>query len=214
MPINSNYPSSLDSAQNLLVARNNWAATLSANVSASSPDIPMFVAANLPDLQATNGVVSIGSEVIRYSYWEEDQNGVVTLRGCARGYDGTPSTQHLAGERVELRWVAQHHNLLSDAIRKIQGAIGTNPQAGFVDLVARLANTLPVTVLKTNTTDWGFEHSRGRIVSIQLWRLVEPPQDDNYEWFDAPIRQHVVTAGASTVSITLPSNTTGFLIYA
>ena len=204
MPVNitTKYPASVDLPTDLLVAVNNWRVPLAQDISASATSLPLQSTAGL---QPAHGVVSIGGEVIGYEYIDGNQ-----LENCARGFDGTTASNHYAGTMVELRWVAQHHNLLSLAVRTIQGVLGPNPLDGYNTIAQRLERTLPTNVAFPNpTTEWNFQHDKRRLADIQLWRMTGT---DTYEKFNAAIKQEVNTGGPSQVTIDLAVATAGFAV--
>lgn len=204
------YPGDLDTAAGLLRPLNNWAVTLSAPVSVGSTDIavnPSPLLAALAAVQPTNGVLSLGNEVVTYGLID---TGLNVFTGCSRGQDGTIATGHGAGERVELRWIAAHHNILVEAIRAIQATLGTDPGGAPGQSVAtRLDRGLPHVIGFTATDDWSFTHNKRRIVGVQLWREIGV---DEYALFTAPIQQLVDSVGVSTVSISLPAAETGYAV--
>jgi hypothetical protein len=162
----SNFPSALTTDLDLLIAVNNWTATLTNSITTTNVDIPISTAVGL---QATDGLVSLGDEVILYSFIETS-GGFVVLRNCTRGYDGTPMRAHASGTRVELRTVAAHHNRLSAAIRAIESALGTGILGGSASLTARLAASEPLTYTFSATIAWStLVPSRGRPFACQCW---------------------------------------------
>mgnify|MGYP006279547103 CR=1 FL=1 len=193
----SSYPASLDSAEDLYIATNNTATVL---VGAITPSSTSITIANASGLQATSGLVSIGSEIIKYS--SIDTGGVnPVLLGCTRGFDGSVAKSHTDGSRVDIRWVADHHNVLSSAIRKIQNELGVSPSsADFSSVALRLAANLPLIVPMSLGTDWSFTHDRRRIVGVQLWRSNGL---GGYELFTAPVSQELNPAGTAQVTINL-----------
>lgn len=199
------FPSALDIAEDLLIAVNNFATTCIGFVSSGQDAVTVVSATGLP----ASGVVSIDTEVIKYGYIDLSGNNPV-LRDCTRAYDGTIGVQHNDGAKVELRVVASHHNLLSTAIRTVEGALGVNPQDSYADLAARLQQRLPIQLSRTSSTVWTLTHDRKRVVCVQLWRKVDTNQ---YELFDAAITQEVNTSGDSTVTINLSSAEEGYAIY-
>ncbi len=199
------FPAALDTAQDLLIAANNFATNCIGFVSSGQAAIAVVSSTGLP----ASGVISIDSEVISYGYIDTGGANPV-LRDCTRAFDGTNGAQHADGSRVELRWVASHHNVLSAAIRAIQGALGINPQGTFADLVTRLEQTLPVTLARSPDTVWTFTHDRKRVVSVQLWRKVAT---NEYELFESTSTQQVNSSGTSTVTIELAHSEEGYVIY-
>ena len=205
------YPSIVDGMSLLLKAVNSWTTTLAADIDANTAIIPLE---SIDGLEITGGVVSIGTEVIHYrSVSTRGPNPV--LMGVTRGYDGTTAAPHGATAVVEARIVAAHHNNSVDAIRAIEGAIGTTPAAdpltggSFANLQDRLNATLPYLIEKPLTADWSFTHTRGRVVSTQFWLLQD---DGSYAQCAVPTRQKIDVNGTSTVTVTFDSPQTGFIV--
>jgi hypothetical protein len=200
-PQNPNYPSPLDTVQSLQQVINNFATTLSSSINSSVTTIPL---SSVGTLNAP-GVVSIGTEVIYYAAISGNN-----LTSCIRGFDNTTAADASAGATVEQRWVAVHHNLLAACIAAIELVLGTNPQGSYTDVATLLGANVPATVQFTATTDWSFTHTRGRIVHVQLWRLVS---GETYELFDSTMEQVVINVGTSEVNITLPNAESGYAIF-
>jgi hypothetical protein len=210
----SNYPGAIDDADDLLIAVNNWWTTLPAAIGSGDTTF------NLTDgdlIQDTEGVLSIEDECIYYATITRTTAGA-TLGGVIRGYDGTIARVHAAGTRVELRWVAAHHNGLSLAIRLLENYIGINPQIDslngipFDNLVDRLASNLPLTVAASGAV-WTITHNRNRVVGVQVW--VSTGTAGQYTEADVPIVQQVNPAGTSTITIdfnlTAPATVSGYV---
>lgn len=204
------YPGAIDTPAGLLRPLNNWAMALSAPVSIGSTEIavaPSPLLAALNAAQPTNGALSLGGEVISYSWIDVGAN---TFMGCSRGQDGTIAGTHGVGTRLELRWIAAHHNILAGALITLQATLGVDPAGPNHTTVAeRLMRGLPSLYAFTATTDWSFTHEKHRLVGLQLWREVGV---DTYAIFDAPAIQEVDTEGISTVTITLPAVETGYVV--
>ena len=188
------YPSGLDTNEILYVAVNNKATTLTGQISSTNVDIPLTDATQL---QANDGLVSIGDEVIKYDFIDTN-----VLRNCTRGFDGTSAASHSQGSRVEVRWVAAHHNGLANAIVAMQSAIGVDPQVSgtYSTLAERLSLNLPTVVPIALNSDWSFSHNRKRIIGIELWRK---NTSNLYEKFDAAIEQELNPIGVAQVNIAL-----------
>ena len=206
-----NYPASLDTPQTLYVAVNNKATTLIATLSPSNTDIGI---ADASQLQPTGGLVSIGDEVIKYTSIDTGGHNPV-LMNCLRGYDGTTAAVHSMGARVEVRWVAAHHNTLSAAIIALQTQLGLLPldetTVTYASLSEMLELNLPLVIPMALSADWSFTHNRKRICAVQLWRL---KSGDLYERFDAGVEQQLNPLGVAAVSILLGTGNTqeGFLV--
>lgn len=196
----SNYPASIDTLETLLIAANNTRTRLSGAIGAATVDI---LVQDASALQSNGGVVSIGTEVIKY-----DTKSGNLLQNCTRGFDGTTAVPHTDGAEVDLRWVAIHHNGLADAIRKIEQTLGANPQGSYGSVLERLTLNLPQIISKSLGTDWSFTHSRKRLVGVQLWRKV----GTGYEQFLAHVSQEINPAGAAAVTIILTEDEEGYIV--
>lgn len=205
----TNYPAALDTNLTLYVAVNNKATTLVAPLSPTNIDIAIL---DDSSIQATDGLVSIGDEVVKYSFIDNAGPNPI-LRNCLRGYDGTAAAAHPAGRRVEIRWVATHHNGLADAVIAIQTQLGVDPAAAlfYGNLANRLSLNLPLVIPIALSADWSFTHNRRRLVSIQLWRNTT---GDKYEMFTSNIEQQLNPIGVAAVSILLGTGNDkeGFLV--
>ncbi len=204
------WPADVDTVDELLLALNNWWTTLPAGIDNA---VTAFSISNGDSLQDTKGVLSIEDEVIYYETLTRTPYSA-TLGGVIRGFDGTIARPHAAGTRVELRWVAKHHNTLVERIRTLETFIGPLPQADplnsvpFDTLSARLAGSLPLQVPGSGPV-WTFTHNRRRIVGVQLWIETSP---GNYEMTDAPITQVVNPGGPSTVSVSFGAAVNGYAV--
>lgn len=193
------WPADVDTNDELLIAINNWWTTLPAGISNGDTTISI---SNGDQLQDTKGVVSIEDEVIYYDTITRTAYSAV-LGGCVRGYDGTIARPHVSGTRVELRWVAKHHNGLAQRIRVLESYLGPlineDPlnSVSFDTLAARLNGCLPL-IMPASGPTWTLTHDRRRLVGVQLWRETSP---GNYDLTDAPIVQVVNPTGDSTVSV-------------
>lgn len=201
----SQFPVGFDDDTTLYKAVNSFATLLTSSINASQTTISVASVTGLPP----TGLVSIDSEIIAYSGFVSSPSPQLT--GCVRGFDNTTALAHGASARVEMRWVADHHNSLASAIKATQHALGLNPQDAFTTLAERLAYMLPVLIpITVPATDWSFTHDRKRVVSIQLYKKVGL---NVYDLFDANIEQSVDTLAVSEVSIILPEACQGYIIF-
>lgn len=199
----TDYPAGLDTVQDLYVAKNDLATTLSSNVNSSQTTIPVSSIADFPE----PGLVSIDGEVIRY---DTVQISPPALLGATRGFDGTSAASHANAARVEARWVAAHHNDVAEAIVAVETELGVEPKGAYDTVAERLTNIEPlIEPFSPATTDWSFTHERKRIVSIQLWRKTAT---NVYELFEANIEQEVDTGGTSQINITLGVAEEGYAV--
>ena len=98
----------------LFKAVNNWATTLTNDVTDTDTTITLDSVAGLP---TTGGVLTFtdNNEIVHYTSISGNDLTV------ERGYDGTTATSHSAGQKVEMRWIAAHHNVLKDEIISHEG---------------------------------------------------------------------------------------------
>jgi len=197
---------------NTIVARsalhnpiNNFATVLLASVNAVQTSIPIAVKQIGSVALPASGMVSIGKEVI---YYQSINPTGPQLVNCIRGFDNTIAAPHSTGERVEVRWVAAHHNALADLLYTVQVVLGADilngedqrgDDATYVSLAAKLRGTLPLVQGFGPSTTWSATHTRKRVVGVQLYELI----DGKYNLFEAPVIQTVDSTGpgASTVTI-------------
>jgi hypothetical protein len=213
------YPQTIASRESLLTPVNNFAATLLSNITATQTTIPISTKQIGSVVLPPYGVVSIGREVVLYT---AINNVGPQLLNCVRGYDGTVAVPHSTGEKVEVRWVAAHHNELANLLYTLQVVLGAgvtdgNAQLGnnyqFANLATKLALTLPeIRHVTPATTNWSFQHYRKRVVSVQLYEW--DSLNSIYHEFTSPNHQQVsTTAAPSTVTIdTLPSEKEGIIV--
>jgi hypothetical protein len=207
------FPTSVDTADELYTVVNTFYATVQTFCTSSDTSI---VITSYAGLQATGGIVAIGTELIAYA--SINTAGIYPiLTGCTRGFSGTAASAHQAGEVVELRWVAEHHNALVTAIRAIETALGLIPATDglngitFTSLADRLANNLPKQASFTATTSWVITHSRKRAVVVQCY---ENTGGGNYQLITPTAHvQNINPSGSSTVTLTFATNKTGYAIY-
>jgi len=198
----STYPSALDTDQSLYIAVNDFATTLSSNINSGQGTIPVASISTLPAF----GLVAIDGEIIQYTAL---QVSPPALLGCVRGFDGTAGAAHSALARVEMRWVADHHNMVSSATAAIERELGLLPKGSHASVADRLDKTAPAVVeFSPAAADWSFTHDRGRLVHVQLYRKTGP---NSYELFEANIEQ--VIDVTSEVNIVLTSAEEGYAIY-
>ena len=105
----------------LFNAVNNWSSTLTNAVTNTDTTITLDSVAGLP---ATGGVLTFtdNNEIVHYTSISGNDLTV------ERGYDGTTAASHSAGQKIEMRWIAAHHNVLKDEIISHEGNT-SNPHA-------------------------------------------------------------------------------------
>ena len=117
----------------LFKAVNNWSTTLTNAITDTDTTITLDSVAGLP---TTGGVLTFTdtNEIVHYTSISENDLTV------ERGYDGTTATSHSAGQKVEMRWIAAHHNVLKDEIISHEGNMSnphnvTKSQVGAIGAV-------------------------------------------------------------------------------
>jgi len=193
---------------------NNFAALLVAGINSTQTSIPISTNQVLGTPLPSPGVISIDSEVI---YYESVTVGTsIQLVNCQRGYDNTAPTSHAANSRVELRWVAKHHNTLADMLHSVLVSIGSmflsrsgqGLSGSYVNLADRLDKTDPLIVTQSSTT-WAATHNRNRPVGVELWEAV----GSQLHKFDANVYQEINPAGNSFVYVEeFPTSRDGIII--
>lgn len=213
------FPNTLVSRNALHTPVNNFAATLLANITATQTTIPISTKQIGSVVLPSYGMVSIGREIVLYT---AINNVGPQLLNCVRGYDGTVAVPHTTREKVEVRWVAAHHNELADLLYTLQMVLGAgvtdgNGQLGnnyqFANLATKLSLTLPEVIqISPATTNWSFQHYRKRVVSVQLYEW--DSLNSIYHEFTSPCHQEVSTSPApSTVTFdTLSSAKEGVIV--
>ena len=177
------------SVNSLYPATNNLRTTLFSNPG-TGPTIVVSSTNGFP----SQGLISIEDEVIYYASKTATQ-----FQSCTRGYDSTINVQHGAGLIVEQRWVAAHHNAVSNEIIRIEQVLGadvaTSSQGTAYNTVdARLDSYDTIVVVSNppasgrvgqisyatatnlwyvyNGSDWSVIALASTSVSDQLWQLI------------------------------------------
>ncbi len=110
------YPGALDTNDSLYVAINNAFALLGADVDSNAATLVMTVPLAAPP----TGVVTIKGEAIKYA-----AKTAGSLTGCTRGFDGTAKAGHFRNDEVDFGPVADHHNVLVQAVQSLEAKLGT-----------------------------------------------------------------------------------------
>ena len=125
-----NFPASLDSSATLLTPVDKTSAkTLTTTLTAIclSGDTTLSVAdAVTPGFAATDGVLSIGDELITYT-----GRTATTFTGCTRGAFGTVASGHGLGATVAAKMVAGYVTRLQEAVIAIETALGVSGSYNF-----------------------------------------------------------------------------------
>ncbi len=103
----ANFPGTILSDSNLLVAVNNCGTLLTANITSGATTIGVAATACFP----TTGYVTIDNEAIRYT----GKTGT-TFTGCTRGADGTTAASHTIGSAADQYVIAAYHNIIKDEL--------------------------------------------------------------------------------------------------
>lgn len=131
MPVGtSGFPTSLDTAVELVEASNNAATTLSAQLTAGATTASVVSTA----LFASSGVIVIENEIITYT----GKTGT-TFTGLVRGFLGTTDATHAIAQDVEGIITAVDHNVLAAAIIAIETKLGTGAAIAVAKLAALTA---------------------------------------------------------------------------
>lgn len=126
------FPAALDTNDSLYVAVNGLKSTLTSGINSSAATIFLAVPVGVP----ATGYVTIKGEAIHYT-----GKTTVSLTGCTRGQDGTAQAAHFQNDEVDFGPVADHHNVLVQAIEAIQAKIGAG--ASGIDGAQMKAASIP-----------------------------------------------------------------------
>ncbi len=133
------YPTSLDS---FLTAASKFstktlAGTLNGAIDAVTTTITLNQSPAALGFPATNGVVVIDDEHVRYS-----GTGTFTLTGCTRGYGGTTASAHANAASVAARAVHEHVNELATALLAVETELGVAASPNYVKCSGALTQTI------------------------------------------------------------------------
>jgi hypothetical protein len=155
------YPAANDTNTSLYDAKNGAETTLNSTI---DNVVTSITVANLVGYPAS-GIVTIDAEAILYTSATAGVNGTFNL--CTRGYDGTTAAGHAANAKVRFSPVADHHNVLKDAIIALEKKVGNNTGGASATTMdaAQLASgsSASITALTTSglVTAVGLRDSRG-----------------------------------------------------
>lgn len=124
----SNFPTTLDTAVELIQPANNAQTTLSGNLTDSATSIVVVSTATF----SPTGLIAIGNELITYT-----GKTSTTFTGCIRGYDGTTPAAHLNGARVEDLITKAHHNVLAGTVIALETKVGSGASTPIANTVLR-----------------------------------------------------------------------------
>lgn len=131
------YPNSIDSDISLIEAKDNKYTTLAVGADAVVTIFEVNSTDGFPD----TGYISVNGEIVRYLEKDATHFGTVA-NPLERGMQGTVASIHEAGDKVYLNVLAIHHNILREAIVKIETELGTNVKGSAADLKERLEKLL------------------------------------------------------------------------
>jgi hypothetical protein len=136
----SNYPTALDAATDLVEATNDASTTLTSAITNSAMQLQVASTAAFP----STGIVEIGTELIAYS---SKGVGVLNVASGGRGYEGTIAAAASSGAAVDLVISAASNNVKNAAIIALETKLGTGS-----------STPVPGTVLRgvaAGASDWG-----------------------------------------------------------
>ena len=121
------YPSAVATDYDLGLLINNTYKTLATAM--NTTDLLIEIVEDISDLPDT-GVVTIGTERIRFSSVVLLDKQLVVLNLDDRGFDGSTPAEHSPGDAVRFHLVAHHHNKIVQELQATQTTLGTSP-TGF-----------------------------------------------------------------------------------
>lgn len=137
MPIGTtNFPTSLDTAVELVEVADNALTTLSAELSAVATTASVVSTTLFP----TTGILTIGDEKISYT----GKTGT-TFTGLTRGVGGTSAAIHASAANVECLIVEEWHRVHSAAIIAIETKLGAGAAIAVNKFAPLTASIVPVT---------------------------------------------------------------------
>jgi len=131
------YPDNIDNNSSLIEAKDNKFTTLITSVDAVATIFEVDSTDGFPD----TGYISINGEIVRYLEKDAAHFGTVANL-LERGMQETAASPHEAGDRVYLNVLAIHHNVLKDAVIKVEEELGTNPKGSFTNVKERIDKLL------------------------------------------------------------------------
>lgn len=193
------WPDSIPDRLSLHQPVNNFATTLATNLTSGQTSIQLSSILGLP----AKGLICVDDEVV----WYDSISGN-TLLNCIRGFDNSYATSHANGARVEVRWVAKHHNDIADLLHTIQSTFGadllTLNGETYATLKELLDDNTPYVVAKSGST-WTITHTRSRLVAVQAWQETSP---NNY----TRVTPTSITQTPGSVVVTFGGSVTGVAI--
>jgi len=129
----TNFPTSLDTADELVRATNSASTKLTSAINSFDQTILVTSVALFP----SSGIIRINDEIISYT----GTSGGNTFTGCSRGFEGTTATSHQNNDNVTLDITAASNNVKNDAIIAIETKIGTGASTPTANTVMRGTGT-------------------------------------------------------------------------
>ena len=157
------WPLAYDTPKNLIETKNNEDTLLTAAIGPNDTTIPALDTSTF----AQSGVISLGIEIVWY-----DNKTPTSFLLCQRGMEGKARESHAGGTLIEGRVTARHHNVLSEAILKIEQRVGlgTDPLA-TQDWVSDLVATIPAGVTSFNGRSGAVEPMSGDYALTEITGL-------------------------------------------
>ena len=129
----TNFPTSLDTADDLVRATNSASTKLTSGINNSVTSIGVISVALFP----SSGIIRINDEIISYT----GTSGGNTFTGCSRGFEGTTAASHQNNDNVTLDITAASNNVKNDAIIAIETKLGTGSSTPTANTVMRGTGT-------------------------------------------------------------------------
>ena len=129
----TNFPTSLDTADELVRATNSASTKLTSGINSSDQTILVTSVALFP----SSGIIRINDEIISYT----GTSGGNTFTGCSRGFEGTTASSHQNNDNVTLDITAASNNVKNNAIIALETKLGTGSSTPTANTVMRGTGT-------------------------------------------------------------------------
>lgn len=116
------FPNKLDTDKTLYLVYNTSEAKITKDLTAWYDEIEIVPTEN-SEIWADNGFANIEGELFYYDSVSKEDDKVVKLKRCLRGWAGKAPKFNSAGTMVRGFVIAEHHNQLADAIIKMENFI-------------------------------------------------------------------------------------------
>ena len=140
--MSTNFPTTLDDVDSLLLAKDMASSTLSSALTAVATSLALASGAGFP---TTTGILRCEDELIKYV--SRSSNTFSTL---TRGYNSTAAVAHSSGATVALVVSEDYHNNLKDAIIQLETLLGIT---GGTTALGNRKLTQDITSI--STAQWG-----------------------------------------------------------